>query len=88
MDYDKITQECLVEMFKRVGLEYPNKELTDQDRWWEKHTWTKEEEADFRAWMLKKLKKTKMVRVEQEINMFMLMWGWSNPKEDDDAGQK
>ena len=80
MKFNKICEECLEEMFRRVGLEYPNKELTEQDDWWTKHTWTIEEENEFRDWMKKKLKKHKIRRVDSEISMFLLMWGWSNPK--------
>ena len=78
---EKICGECLVEMFKRVGLEYPNKELTSQDDWFRQYVWTQEEEDDFSDWMLKKLKKARRRRPEVEVAMFLLMWGWKTEEE-------
>ena len=72
----EICNECLVEMFKRVGLEYPNEELTKQADWFRKYEWTADEEDDFKKWMTKLLKKKRCIRVEMEVAMFLLMWGW------------
>ena len=55
--YDQACDDCLKEMFRRVGMYYPNKPFTDQKDWYTKCTWTKEEEDDFRKWMTKYLKK-------------------------------
>jgi len=78
---EKICDQCLAEMFKRVGLEYPNEELTRHEDWYARHTWTEDEEKEFEAWMLKKLKKARMIRPEMEVAMFMLMWGWRTKEE-------
>lgn len=85
VDYDKVCDECLKEMFRRVDMEYPNKEFTDQKDWYTKCTWTEKEEADFKVWMKKHLKKrckhwTEKL-IEKEIAMFNLMWGWKTRKE-------
>ena len=78
--YDETRDVCLKEMFKRVGEEYPNPELTDQEDWYTQRTWTKAEEDDFGVWMKKHLKKkhrywTKRT-IDLEVGMFLLMWGW------------
>jgi len=79
---ERVVDECLSEMFKRVGEKYPNKELTDQKEWYTKRSWTEEEEADFRKWLLAKLKKSfpymRGRKLEMEASMFMLMWSWTN----------
>ena len=76
--YD-VCEVCLKEMFGRVGMEYPNKEFTKQEDWFQKKTWTKDQENDFRKWMseyLKKKLKWNKKQIEKEIGMFLLMWGW------------
>jgi len=80
LDYDETCTICLKEMFKRVGMKYPNKKFTDQPNWFTKKTWTETEEKDFKKWMEKLLKKrykhwTKRT-LDKEIGMFLLMWGW------------
>jgi len=77
MNYEKITTECLEEMFKRVGEDYHKTEIdTSKDKWYHERIWTQEEEEDFKKWMVKKLKRHKFIRPEYEAEMFMLMWGW------------
>jgi hypothetical protein len=75
-----VCTECLQEMFRRVGLTYPMPELTDHDDWYMQHSWTEEEENDFRAWMDKHLKRrmrwNKRTRAK-EIAFFLLQWGWT-----------
>ena len=82
MDYDKICDMCLKEMFRRVGRKYPDKKFTDQPDWFTKVTWTKKQEDSFRVWMTKLLtKKCKWWNkksIDKEISMFLLMWGWKN----------
>ena len=72
--------KCLKEMFKRVGLEYPNKELTSQDDWYHKHTWTTEQDNDFRAWLTKAVKNDNKFysarQIESQVELFLLQWGW------------
>ena len=76
--YDDSCEACLKEMFKRVGLTYPNK-ITKQKDWYMKKCWTTKEEDDFRDWMKKYLKKKhrwSATTIKKEIGMFLLMWGW------------
>ena len=79
--YDKACEACLVEMFKRVGLVYPDKKFTDQPEWYCKKSWTEEEQEDFRKWMKAKLKKVfphwQARLIDKEIGYFILMWGWT-----------
>ena len=77
MDYTKVCEECLKEMFKRVGEKYPNK-LTKKKEWYTLRTWTEAEEDDFRKWMkdyLKKKCRWNNKTIQKEIAMFLLMWG-------------
>ena len=91
--YDKICEECLIEMFKRVGLDYSFEEILeyakqDKDWYWLK-AWTKEEEDKFTAWMddkLKKMKWNKQTRA-MEIGWFLLMWGWKRADPCHECGQ-
>ena len=80
-NYEETCEECLKEMFKRVGEKYPNEELTSQEDWYHQRSWTPEEEEDFRDWMAKYVKKKHRwdkKTIEIEIAMFLLMWGWKN----------
>jgi len=81
--YKEACEICLKEMFKRVGKKYPDKNFTSQKNWYNKITWTKEEEFKFVKWMQKYLKKnfywTKKA-IDSEIGMFLLMWGWRTKK--------
>lgn len=74
------TEDCLKEMFRRVGEDYPNPELTEHEDWYTLRTWTKDQEDDFRLWMKKLLKKRYkhwgQRLVDNEVGMFLLMWGW------------
>ena len=74
-----IVNNCLKEMFKRVGLEYPNIELTDKPDWYWKYEWTEDEENDFKLWMVKYLQKySDMVDyyIDKEVGWFLLSYGW------------
>ena len=77
---EKLVEQALKEMFKRVGMTYPNKEFTDQPDWYAKRTWTAEEEKDFCSWLAKKVKKTwpymNKRKVDFEVAMFNLCYGW------------
>ena len=86
MTTDELIEQCLVEMFKRVGLEYPNKELTDQDNWFSQYSWSQKEDDEFKAWMLKKAKKGRVLRPEMFVAEFHLMWGWRVEETTKDSG--
>jgi len=77
--YEKTCEDCLREMFKRVGEKYPNPKLTADEKWYQKRTWTPEQEKGFRAWMVKLLKKRHGLQKRQidwEVGLFLLNWGW------------
>ncbi len=77
--YEETTDLYLREMFKRVGIEYPNPDLTDQDAWYTIFTWTQEEQDNFAEWMKELVKarhKWNKKKVDYEVGMFLLMWGW------------
>ena len=79
INYDESCEECLAEMFKRVGAKYPWLELTRYKEWYNRRTWTEDEENDFKKWMrsfLKKRYRWTKKKLEWEIDMFLLMWGW------------
>lgn len=80
MDYDKTCELCLKKMFHMVGERYPNEKLTDQKDWYTKRTWPAAKEERFRVWMRKLLKKRYPYmlakKIDFEIGMFLLMWGW------------
>jgi len=79
--YEQTTKDCLTEMFRRVGLTYPDLEFTSQKHWYTKRAWTTKEEEGFRDWMKKLLKKRYNwpdKSIDFEVNMFLLNWGWKN----------
>ena len=77
---EKLFEQALKEMFRRVGLQYPNEEFTKDSQWYTKRTWTKEEEKEFCSWLAEKVKKTwpymTKKKVGAEVAMFNLCYGW------------
>ena len=76
--YTQTTEDCLTEMFHRIGRIYPTR-LTKRDDWYMWGTWTEDEENDFRDWMRKLLKKRyrwPKKKLDWEVDMFLLLWGW------------
>ena len=73
---------CLIEMFKRVGLDYDKKTILEyamQKDWFHLKTWTQEEDDAFNKWMYKFLgKNTNYYAVQRQgmVDMFMLQYGW------------
>jgi hypothetical protein len=76
---NKFFIEALDEMFKRVGFDGFDKEFSDQDGWYSKKSWTKEESKDYKKWFeakyVKEFKSTKK-QAEKECAWFNLMYGW------------
>jgi len=76
---NEVVKECLSEMFSRVGRVYCYEDHPLKDNWWATSTWTEEEEADFKVWMIahlrKRLRWTKRT-AEKEFSYFNLMCGW------------
>ena len=54
------TKEILTEMCKRVGLKYEDVDFS-KEGWYMAHTWTEQEQDDFRKWLGEYLKKHKNV---------------------------
>ena len=81
---EKIYEIALKELFKRVGLKYPNKKFTAKDGWYNKRAWTEEEYQDFNKWMVKLLMKRMGMlkkKAEFEAGMFLLNYSWATPKD-------
>jgi len=78
-----IGAEILIEMFKRVGLDYTMKEIEEfgkQKEWFKLKSWTMEEEDDFKAWAIKLLMKKKSVNktyARKTMGFFLLDKGWT-----------
>ncbi len=85
MNTEKVLHDCLKEMFRRVGLRYPNKKFVSQDRWYLQRAWTREDEKDFRDWMMKYVRKKLRYDVRtatKEVGYFTLMYSWRLPMND------
>ena len=82
----KLVDSILKEMFKRVGLKYPNPSFTKDKEWYTKKTWSEKEEESFRKWMKKRVKKTYPYltdkRLDFEVAMFDLMYGWKTERKE------
>jgi len=80
MNYKKLTDKFIVEMFRRVGMNMTIEEILrysrDNERWYMTKSWTEKEQDDFRKWMIEHMPKG-MIGKEQEAGMFLLMWGWT-----------
>lgn len=84
----KTVQEALEcaeeELCKRVGLKYPPDDGVIYTP--DSATWTKEEENDFKYWMLQYLrqvsafKTVKLKALTKEIDWFVLQYGWEYKK--------
>ena len=82
--YEQTTEDCLEEMFKRVGAKYPWPGLTRYREWYNRRTWTEQEQADFGKWMKKLIMKRHRVyakKAEYEVDMFLTRWGWKTKGE-------
>ena len=77
--WEDTTEDCLKEMFRRVGAKYPWPGLTRYREWYNRRTWTEQEQDDFRTWMKKLIMKRHKIstkKADYETGMFLLMWGW------------
>lgn len=72
---NKLFDECITEMFRRVGVKY-RPSYCKKDGWFLKKSWSAEEEKSFMDWMRKRLRKAKLLRPDYETSMFVLMYGW------------
>jgi len=77
---DFLTTVILAEQFRRAGL--PSKaafirEYTRKPTWVLRKSWTTAERADFRAWVVKVLRKRREEQAEQTADSILRMWGWT-----------
>lgn len=81
---DEALEECLKEMFRRVGSRYSRRFCKRAD-WYRTRSWTDAEETDFKKWMVGHLRKrcrwTKRT-AEKEAGWFVLMYGWRSAPSD------
>jgi len=83
---DRVCNQALKEMFRRVGQVFdPEKEYSGQ--WYDEHTWTTEQQEDFKKWLTKLVKKSFPYMTERKIQteagMFLLNWGWRTSDADE-----
>lgn len=72
---NKLFDECITEMFRRVGLKY-SPSYCRKHEWWRKRGWSSDEEKDFLSWMTKRFRKARVIRPDYEASMFLLHYGW------------
>ena len=79
-NYDKFLRKALDKMFKIVGFKSFDKNFADQEDWYNKKTWTREQSEEFKKWFIseavKDLKFSKRM-IEKEYSWFYLTWGWA-----------
>jgi len=77
---ESVTEEGLVEMFRRVGRTYPDPKLTKLRDWYTRVSWTEADQEDFRKWLVAHIRKKlrwKKKLAENSASWFLLMWGWT-----------
>jgi hypothetical protein len=85
---NKYLDEIMNEMFRRVGLEYKEDKVKEQD-WFLQASWTEEEQNDFKEWFVTYLSNNKSAiedLYENSLNnkqlnreraaMFVFNYGW------------
>ena len=77
--YDKFLKKALDKMFQSVGFEHFDEDFANQEDWYTKKSWSKNQSDDFKKWFIaegkKDLKFTKQM-MEKEHAWFDLKWGW------------
>ena len=76
--------ECLEEMFDRAEVS-PSEVDLSQREWYLNHSWTREDEEEYREWLVQKIqehKHTTKYIAKQEAEMFLLSYGFTNQKID------
>ena len=94
MKNEAITELCLIEMFRRVGLDFDMEAILEyanqDDNWYWLESWSQSEEDSFRDWMdefLKKKSRWNKGTREKEIAFFLLMWSWKVEEPCEECGQ-
>jgi hypothetical protein len=76
--YDKFVQKAFDKMFDVIGMKF-DEEFVKQEDWYQKKTWTSEQEQDFKKWFIQEAKKDlkfNKTMAEREHTWFNLKWGW------------
>lgn len=89
---NKHLKHILKEQCKRVGADFNKLDFSKED-WFEKYTWTEEEENNFKQWMMNYLKENKDARqdlmrvpstnpiiIRGFTTSFILFCGWKYDK--------
>ena len=75
-----LIDECLQEMFKRVGMTFPDPEFTKDEEWYNRKTWTAKERNNFSSWMKKfymeRRPEASQKLVDVKVTLFLSIWGW------------
>jgi hypothetical protein len=76
---DKFMDHALDVMFKAVGFDGFDEEFTKQPDWYIKREWSKEQQDEFRDWLIAECRTKLRMRKKQaevEAGFFLLSWGW------------
>lgn len=73
--FNKFLDEALIEMCNRVGVDFNKLDFSIPD-WFREHSWTVEEEADYRKWLIKLIRTKGIHKPEFQADMFLLTYGW------------
>lgn len=77
-------QKYLRKMFEVINVEVEGFDF-NQDHWYALHTWTPEQEQEFKKWLTKEfMKDNKLVKKKAEsmAQWFLLSWGWKTEDKD------
>ena len=72
------SEQILEKMFNIIGLEF-DKNFIKQENWYQKNTWTKEQEQEFIVWLANFLVKNKYVLksiAKHEAEKIVGQYGW------------
>ena len=76
---DEFMDHALDMMFKAVGFDCFDEEFTKQPDWYTKREWSKEQQDEFRDWLISECRTKLRMRKKQaevEAGFFLLSWGW------------
>jgi len=76
--------EALDRMFKEVGFDGFDQEFANQDHWYLKKEWTKQQEDSYRDWFIEQCRKRLKFSEKQAIHeagYFMLNWAWKTKQD-------
>jgi len=77
---DKQFDHVMKKLFKAVGQEFKGiEESCGVEYWYMQHTWTEEQEAEYRKWLTSYIVKKLHIPVrlaDKKARMFLFMYGW------------